>query len=113
MLDMASQTEENMGLDRSTTAQGDILVSVLDVLRRLPRRVVMILKLNDLARHLDHSLATTHSSVGIIFFTSWFNLNAQINRSGYSSLRQSTARRQYGKMRKTASVREDSGLGLS
>jgi aarF domain-containing kinase len=46
MLDMASQIEEKM----EPVAQGDILVSVLDVLRRLPRRVVMVMKLNDLAR---------------------------------------------------------------
>lgn len=50
MLDMASQTEEEMELIRNTVAQGDILVSVLDVLRRLPRRVLMVMKLNDLAR---------------------------------------------------------------
>ncbi|KAG1808258.1 ABC1 family-domain-containing protein [Suillus subaureus] len=76
MPDMASQTEEKMELDRNTAAQGDILVSVLDVLRRLPRRVVMILKLNDLARHLDHSLATTHSSVRIFLITSKYCMKA-------------------------------------
>lgn len=41
-------------------------------------------------------------------FTSWFNFNAEKNRSGYSSSHQSTAWRQYGKMRKTASARVDS-----
>lgn len=50
MLDMASQIEEEMELVRNTVAPGDILVSVLDVLRRLPRRVLMVMKLNDLAR---------------------------------------------------------------
>jgi aarF domain-containing kinase len=72
MLDMASQIEEKM----EPVAQGDILVSVLDVLRRLPRRVVMVMKLNDLARHLDHSLATTHSSVRIFLITSKYCMKA-------------------------------------
>ncbi|KAG1742820.1 ABC1 family-domain-containing protein [Suillus lakei] len=76
ILDMASQTEEEMELIRNTVAQGDILVSVLDVLRRLPRRVLMVMKLNDLARHLDHSLATTHSSVRIFLITSKYCMKA-------------------------------------
>jgi aarF domain-containing kinase len=76
MLDMASQTEEEMELIRNTVVQGDILVSVLDVLRRLPRRVLMVMKLNDLARHLDHSLATTHSSVRIFLITSKYCMKA-------------------------------------
>lgn len=76
MLDMASQTEEEIELIRNTVAQGDILVSVLDVLRRLPRRVLMVMKLNDLARHLDHSLATTHSSVRIFLVTSKYCMRA-------------------------------------
>ncbi|KAG2059162.1 ABC1-domain-containing protein [Suillus hirtellus] len=75
MLDMASQIEE-MELVRDTVTPGDILVSVLDVLRRLPRRVLMVMKLNDLARHLDHSLATTHSSVRIFLITSKYCLKA-------------------------------------
>ncbi|KAG1895528.1 ABC1 family-domain-containing protein [Suillus fuscotomentosus] len=76
MLDMASQIEEEMELVRNTVAPGDILVSVLDVLRRLPRRVLMVMKLNDLARHLDHSLATTHSSVRIFLITSKYCMKA-------------------------------------
>ncbi|KAG1802852.1 ABC1 family-domain-containing protein [Suillus plorans] len=76
MLDMASQIEEKMELVRNTVTPGDILVSVLDVLRRLPRRVLMVMKLNDLARHLDHSLATTHSSVRIFLITSKYCMKA-------------------------------------
>ncbi|KAG2145993.1 ABC1 family-domain-containing protein [Suillus bovinus] len=76
MLDMASQTGEEMELIRNTAPQGNMLVSVLDVLRRLPRRVVMVMKLNDLARHLDHSLATTHSSVRIFLVTSKYCMKA-------------------------------------
>ncbi|KAG1732224.1 ABC1 family-domain-containing protein [Suillus paluster] len=77
MLDMTSQTEEEMELIRNTVAnREDILVSVLDVLRRLPRRVLMVMKLNDLARHLDHSLATTHSSVRIFLITSKYCMKA-------------------------------------
>lgn len=37
-----------------------LFVSILDLLRRLPRRMLMVLKLNDLTRSLDASLHTTH-----------------------------------------------------
>ncbi|KAG2078980.1 ABC1-domain-containing protein [Suillus decipiens] len=73
MLDLVSEETE---FSRNTVAPEDILVSVLDVLRRLPRRVVMVMKLNDLARHLDHSLETTHSSVRIFLITSKYCMKA-------------------------------------
>ncbi|TIA87990.1 hypothetical protein E3P99_02851 [Wallemia hederae] len=37
-----------------------LLTSVFELLRNLPRRLLMVLKLNDLTRHLDTSLHTTH-----------------------------------------------------
>ncbi|TIB57611.1 hypothetical protein E3P78_04151 [Wallemia ichthyophaga] len=37
-----------------------LLSSVFELLRNLPRRLLMVLKLNDLTRHLDTSLHTTH-----------------------------------------------------
>ncbi|KAG0707338.1 ABC1 family-domain-containing protein [Suillus ampliporus] len=77
MLDMTPQTEEEIELILNAVVnREDILVSVLDVLRRLPRRVLMVMKLNDLARHLDHSLATTHSSVRIFLITSKYCMKA-------------------------------------
>ncbi|KAI6134473.1 ABC1-domain-containing protein [Pisolithus croceorrhizus] len=54
---------------RNAVSNEGILLSVLDVLRRVPRRVVMVLKLNDLTRSLDHALATTHSSARIFLIT--------------------------------------------
>jgi len=42
-----------------------LLISVFDILRRMPRRVLMVFKLNDLTRSLDHALSTTHSKVRV------------------------------------------------
>ncbi|KAL1735496.1 ABC1 family-domain-containing protein [Schizophyllum commune] len=66
MLDMSSQTDEEIEMIRSAmvTREG-LLFSVLDVLRRVPRRILMVLKLNDLTRGLDYALATTHSGIRI------------------------------------------------
>jgi aarF domain-containing kinase len=49
MLDMSSQIDR-MGFIPKTVVDDDVVLSVLDVLRRLPRRVPMVMKLNDLAR---------------------------------------------------------------
>jgi aarF domain-containing kinase len=51
MIDMTPQTEEEMQAirDAVVTSEG-LLLSVFDVLRRVPRRVLMVLKLNDLTR---------------------------------------------------------------
>jgi len=45
---------------------------LLDVLRRVPRRVLMVLKLNDLTRSLDHALMTTHSNIRIFLVTAQY-----------------------------------------
>jgi aarF domain-containing kinase len=52
MIDMMPQTEEEMQAIRDAviTHEG-LLLSVFDVLRRVPRRVLMVLKLNDLTRY--------------------------------------------------------------
>ncbi|KAJ3516835.1 hypothetical protein NLJ89_g875 [Agrocybe chaxingu] len=64
VIDMVPQTDEEKDAIRHAVSQGDgILLSVLDVLRRVPRRVLMVLKLNDLTRSLDLALMTTHSNV--------------------------------------------------
>lgn len=80
MMSALPQSEEEMEAIRTAvvTREG-LLVSVFDVLRRVPRRVLMVLKLNDLTRwvllhyqptvmnplyrSLDHALATTHSNI--------------------------------------------------
>ncbi|WWC59689.1 uncharacterized protein I303_102251 [Kwoniella dejecticola CBS 10117] len=38
----------------------DLIVSIFELLRTVPKRLLMILKLSDLQRSLDQSLATTH-----------------------------------------------------
>ncbi|KAL0955945.1 hypothetical protein HGRIS_002129 [Hohenbuehelia grisea] len=51
MIDMMPQTDEEMQAIRNAViSQEGLLVSVFDVLRRIPRRVLMVLKLNDLTR---------------------------------------------------------------
>jgi aarF domain-containing kinase len=50
MIDMLPQTEEEMQAIRDAVASEGLLLSVFDVLRRVPRRVLMVLKLNDLTR---------------------------------------------------------------
>ncbi|KAG7098565.1 hypothetical protein E1B28_000498 [Marasmius oreades] len=64
MLSATRQSEEEMEAIRYAVAnRKGLLVSVFDVLRRVPRRVLMVLKLNDLTRNLDNALMTTHSNV--------------------------------------------------
>ncbi|KAJ7188203.1 ABC1 family-domain-containing protein [Mycena filopes] len=66
LMDMTPQSEEEKEAIRDAVmSQDGVLMSVLDVLRRVPRRILMILKLNDLTRSLDHALMTTHSNIRI------------------------------------------------
>lgn len=48
---MAPQTEEEKDIIRNAVRHEGVLLSLLDVLRRVPRRVLMVLKLNDLTRY--------------------------------------------------------------
>lgn len=51
MVEMTPQTEEEMEAIRSAVINREgLLMSVFDLLRRVPRRVLMVLKLNDLTR---------------------------------------------------------------
>ncbi|KAF9071747.1 ABC1 family-domain-containing protein [Rhodocollybia butyracea] len=77
MMTVSPQSEEEMEAIRTAVVnQEGLLVSVFDVLRRVPRRVLMVLKLNDLTRSLDHSLATTHSNIRIFLVTAKFCLQS-------------------------------------
>jgi len=69
IIDMVPQTEEEKDLIRNAVRHEGVLLSLLDVLRRVPRRVLMVLKLNDLTRSLDHALMTTHSNIRIFLVT--------------------------------------------
>ena len=51
MIDMLPQTTAEIEMIRNAVLQQEgVLQSVFDVLRRVPRRVLMLLKLNDLTR---------------------------------------------------------------
>ena len=51
LIDMARQTDEEMeAIRNAVVGKEGLLLSVFDVLRRVPRRVLMVLKLNDLTR---------------------------------------------------------------
>lgn len=77
MIDMVPQTEEEMeGIRNAVISQQGLLLSVFDVLRRVPRRVLMVLKLNDLTRSLDHALMTTHSNIRIFLITAKYCTSA-------------------------------------
>ncbi|KAF8268634.1 ABC1-domain-containing protein [Lactarius quietus] len=66
MLEQQAQTdqEEVEALRNAATKEG-VLLSVFDLLRNMPRRVLMVFKLNDLTRSLDYALSTTHSKVRV------------------------------------------------
>ena len=51
LVDMMPQSEEEMEAIRNAVVQREgLLMSVFDILRRVPRRLLMLLKLNDLVR---------------------------------------------------------------
>ncbi len=50
---MMPQSEEEMEAIRNAVVQREgLLMSVFDILRRVPRRLLMLLKLNDLVRYV-------------------------------------------------------------
>lgn len=60
LIDMVPQSEAEKNAIRNAVMQREgVLLSVFDVLRRVPRRVLMVLKLNDLTR-LVHFLYRAH-----------------------------------------------------
>ncbi len=67
ILDMqsgSSMSDEEVEHIRKTVMEKDgLFTSILDLLRRVPRAMLMVLKLNDLTRGLDASLHTTHGPV--------------------------------------------------
>ncbi|PWN49959.1 ABC1-domain-containing protein [Violaceomyces palustris] len=67
LLDMeggSSMSDEEQEHIRKTVMEKEgLFLSILELLRRVPRRMLMVLKLNDLTRSLDASLHTTHGSI--------------------------------------------------
>lgn len=52
LIDLMPQTEEEMEAIRNAVIEREgLLLSVFDLLRRVPRRLLMLLKLNDLTRY--------------------------------------------------------------
>lgn len=52
MLDLNPQNDEELeAIRKAVYGKEGLLLSVLDVLRRVPRRVLMVFKLNDLTRY--------------------------------------------------------------
>ncbi|KAG6810918.1 hypothetical protein H0H92_009813 [Tricholoma furcatifolium] len=106
MIDMKPQSEAEVDAIRNAVVSTDgLLLSVFDVLRRVPRRVLMVLKLNDLTRlvlssdkSLDYALMTTHSNIRIFLimakyctYAAWENERKRIidgmQRSGILNIR--------------------------
>ncbi|GAA6025882.1 hypothetical protein JCM8202_004719 [Rhodotorula sphaerocarpa] len=70
MLDVGGNTPEERKMMRTAMVQGgpdgsNLLEQLFVILRNIPRRMLMIFKVNDLNRALDVSLQTTHSPVRI------------------------------------------------
>ncbi|KAH9858602.1 ABC1-domain-containing protein [Lenzites betulinus] len=98
MIDLSAQSEAEMEAIRKAVVEKEgLLLSVFDVLRRVPRRVLMVLKLNDLTRSLDRALMTTHSNIRIFLITAkyctfavWLDesqqLISQLRRKGLSGM---------------------------
>jgi len=52
MLEQVSQTEQEVeALRNAVMTKEGLLLSVFDILRNVPRRVLMVFKLNDLTRY--------------------------------------------------------------
>ena len=61
LLDSKNMDDKELAKLRSAMMEREgLIVSIFELLRSLPRRMLMILKLSDLQRSLDNSLATTH-----------------------------------------------------
>lgn len=70
MIDLEKQTSAEVeAIQKAVMQREGLILDILTVLRRIPRRVLMVLKLNDLTRSLDHALATTHSGVRLPFLS--------------------------------------------
>lgn len=75
LIDMTPQTEEEMeAIRNAVVAQDGLILSVLDVLRRVPRRVLMVLKLNDLTRYVISSGNESACLIVNVFSGVWIML---------------------------------------
>lgn len=67
-----------------------LITEIFELLRRVPRRLLMILKLSDLQRSLDHSLHTTHGTTRIFVIVARYCAEAvwQDDKATYQRTRQ-------------------------
>jgi aarF domain-containing kinase len=64
MLNMGNLGDQEMEKLRTMlVADSNIMVAMFDILRKVDSKVLMLLKLNELTRALDHALNTTHPPV--------------------------------------------------
>ncbi|KWU41698.1 ABC1-domain-containing protein, partial [Rhodotorula sp. JG-1b] len=85
MLDLEGNTPEERKMMRRAMVEGgpdgsNLLEQLFVILRNIPRRMLMIFKVNDLNRALDISLQTTHSPVRIfLIIASYCNLAIRLD----------------------------------
>ncbi|GAA5873968.1 hypothetical protein JCM3774_004054 [Rhodotorula dairenensis] len=85
MLDLGGNTPEERKRMRRAMVEGgpdgsNLLEQLFVILRNIPRRMLMIFKVNDLNRALDISLQTTHSPVRIfLIIASYCNLAIRLD----------------------------------
>lgn len=60
LVGLATQTPEEAQRLRNAFMQEGMISSIFELLRRVPRRLLMVLKINDLTRSLDKSLNPSH-----------------------------------------------------
>lgn len=60
LVGLATQTPEEAQRLRNAMMQEGMISSIFELLRRVPRRLLMVLKINDLTRSLDKSLNPSH-----------------------------------------------------
>ncbi|THV05018.1 atypical/ABC1/ABC1-B protein kinase [Dendrothele bispora CBS 962.96] len=68
--------QEREHIRQAVATREGLILDVFDVLRRVPRIMLMIFKVNDLLRGLDHDLMTTHSNIRVFLVTAKYCMRA-------------------------------------
>ncbi|GAA5873483.1 hypothetical protein JCM8547_005443 [Rhodosporidiobolus lusitaniae] len=72
--------EEKKRMRNAMVAQEGLMEQLFEILRNVPRRVVMLFKVNDLNRALDVSLQTTHSPARVfLIIAQYCNLSIRLD----------------------------------
>jgi aarF domain-containing kinase len=79
VLEYGEMTHAEVDVIRTAVAEREgLLFEVLEMLRGVPRRVLMVFKLNDLTRGLDHALCTTHEDVRVFLVVAAYSARAVV-----------------------------------